>query len=75
MALLGPIKNEASLTAKGEDPYHSKQKDGPGVAAWRQRMGTEAAKQMYRRAPHQSSPKVYVHYNRYLPQGSPSRPA
>lgn len=46
--VLGPIKNEESKKAKGEDPYQPKRKDGPGVAAWRQRMGTEAAKELYK---------------------------
>jgi Transposase DDE domain len=46
--VLGPIKNEESKKAKGEDPYQPKKKDGPGVAAWRQRMGTEAAKELYK---------------------------
>jgi len=46
--VLGPIKNEESKKAKGEDPYQPKKKDGPGVAAWRQRMGTETAKEMYK---------------------------
>jgi hypothetical protein len=46
--VLGPIKNEASKKAKGEDPYQPKTKDGPGVAAWRQRMGTDEAKQTYK---------------------------
>ena len=50
--VLGPIKNEESMKTKGEDPYQPKKKDGPGVAAWRQRMGTEAAKELYK---HRSS--------------------
>jgi transposase len=46
--VFGPIKNEESKKAKGEDPYQSHKKDGPGVAAWRQRMGTPEAKTIYR---------------------------
>ena len=46
--VLGPIKNEEATTAKGQDPYQPKKKDGPGVAAWRQRMGTPAAKETYK---------------------------
>jgi transposase len=46
--VFGPIKNEESKKSKGEDPYQPKKKDGPGVASWRQRMGTEAAKQTYK---------------------------
>jgi hypothetical protein len=45
--VLGPIKNEQSTKAKGGNPYEPKKKDGPGVAAWRQRMGTDAAKTLY----------------------------
>lgn len=46
--VFGPVKNEESQKAKGEDPYQPKKKDGPGVAAWRQRMGTAEAKEMYK---------------------------
>ena len=46
--VLGPIKNEESMKAKGVDPYQPKKKDGPGVAAWRQRMGTDEAKELYK---------------------------
>jgi hypothetical protein len=44
-----PIKNAESEKAKGNDPYQPKPKDGPGVGAWRQRMGTEEAKTIYPR--------------------------
>ena len=44
----GPIKEEAKQLEEGKDPYQPKKKDGPGVAAWRQRMGLEAAKEIYR---------------------------
>jgi transposase len=46
--VLGPIKNEESKKAKGDDPYQPKKSDGPGVGAWRQRMGTAAAKELYK---------------------------
>jgi transposase len=46
--VLGPIKSETAKKEKGEDPYQPRPKDGPGVAAWRQRMGTAAAQQLYR---------------------------
>src|ERR1700735_745434 len=55
--VLGPIKNEESKKAQGEDPYQAKKKDGHGVAAWRQRMGTDAAKQQYK---HRSSTAEWV---------------
>jgi transposase len=44
----GPLKEEAQQLADGKDPYQPKKKDGPGVAAWRQRMGTATAKTIYR---------------------------
>jgi transposase len=43
-----PLRNEAAELAAGKDPYAPKAKDGPGVAAWRARMGTAAAKALYR---------------------------
>jgi transposase len=46
--VIGPIKSEASKKAKGDDPYQPRRKDGPGVAAWRQRMGTPEAQALYR---------------------------
>jgi transposase len=46
--VIGPVKNTASKIAKGEDPYQPRAKDGPGVAAWRQRMGTPEAPTLYR---------------------------
>ena len=42
-----PIKNAEK--EKGNDPYQPKPKDGPGVAAWRARMGTQDAKTIYKR--------------------------
>ncbi len=44
----GPVKNAESEQAKGNDPYQPKKKDGPGVATWRQRMGTEQAQEIYK---------------------------
>jgi transposase len=40
----GPIKEEKTKLAKGQDPYAPRPKDGPGVRAWRERMGTEQGK-------------------------------
>ena len=48
VAVYGPIREEEEQLAQGLDPYRPKKKDGPGVAAWRQRMGTEDAKAIYR---------------------------
>jgi transposase len=44
----GPIKEEAKQLEQGQDPYAPKKRDGEGVAAWRQRMGTAEAKTVYR---------------------------
>ena len=46
--VIGPIKNAASKIAKGEDPFQPRAKDSPGVATWRQRMGTPEAQALYR---------------------------
>lgn len=45
--VIGPIKNEATKKEKGQDPYQPRRNDGPGVTAWRQRMGTAEAKAIY----------------------------
>jgi transposase len=44
----GPIKDEQKQKGQGIDPYQPKKRDGPGVIAWRERMGTEAAHDLYR---------------------------
>ena len=44
-----PIKNAEAMKAKGENPYRAKPKDPFGVGAWRERMGTEEAKAIYKR--------------------------
>lgn len=44
----GPIKEEGRQLEKGQNPYEPKKRDGEGVAAWRQRMGTEEGKTLYR---------------------------
>jgi transposase len=43
-----PPKDEEKQLEAGKDPYAAKRGDGPAVAAWRQRMGTAAAKEIYR---------------------------
>ncbi len=48
VTVYGPIKEEAKQLEAGKDPYQPKKKDGPGVATWRQRMGTATAKLIYR---------------------------
>lgn len=49
VAVYAPIKNAEKEKAKGNDPYLPKPQDGPGVAAWRLRMGAEDAKAIYQR--------------------------
>jgi transposase len=44
-----PVRNAKSLQAQGVNPYQSKPGDTPAVGAWRQRMGTEAAQEIYQR--------------------------
>jgi transposase len=47
-----PVKEEAQQKAAGKDPFTPRPKDSPAVADWRQRMGTDAAKEFYKlRAP------------------------
>jgi transposase len=43
-----PIRTEKKKQADGEDPYAPKKGDSAAVGAWRSRMGTEAAKLIYR---------------------------
>lgn len=42
-----PVKDENKKRAAGVDPFVPRKGDPEGVALWRQRMGTEAAKQIY----------------------------
>jgi len=49
VAVYAPVKDAAAQQAKGIDPYRPKPKDPLGVAEWRQRMGTDEAKAIYRR--------------------------
>jgi transposase len=46
--VLAPVKEEEQQKAKGQDPFQPKKGDKPEVAAWRVRMGTAAAKQLYK---------------------------
>ncbi len=43
-----PVKNEEKQKAAGQDPFARKKKDSDATAAWRQRMGEEASKVVYR---------------------------
>jgi hypothetical protein len=42
-----PVKDEQKKRDAGIDPFAPRKGDNEGVAAWRQRMGTEAAKAIY----------------------------
>ena len=44
-----PPSNERKEKERGQDPYRRKRGDRDPVAAWRQRMGTAAARERYRR--------------------------
>jgi len=44
----GPIKDEEKKKAAGVDPYKPGKKDGPGVASWRERMGTVEGQTVYK---------------------------
>jgi transposase len=46
--LYAPVKDAAKQEAEGKTPYEPKKGDKPGVAAWRQRMGTQSAKETYK---------------------------
>jgi transposase len=43
-----PVKDEQKKRAAGVDPFAPRRRDSDEVAAWRQRMGTDEAKQTYR---------------------------
>jgi hypothetical protein len=47
--VLMPPKNERKEKEQGKDPYRRKRDDTEALAAWRQRMGTVAARDRYRR--------------------------
>lgn len=47
-AVYAPVKDEAKAQAAGRDPFAARRGDTPEVAAWRERMGTEEAKAIYR---------------------------
>jgi hypothetical protein len=43
-----PVKDEEKKRNQGENPFASRSGDTPAIAAWRQRMGTEKAKEIYK---------------------------
>ena len=56
--VLMPPKNEQKELQAGKDPYAKKRRDTERVAAWRARMGTQAAQALYRQ---RSGPAERVH--------------
>jgi transposase len=42
-----PVKDEKQLLTAGENPYARKKRDSNAIAAWRERMGTAAARAIY----------------------------
>ena len=56
-----PVKEEAKQKEAGKNPFAPKPKDSPTIADWRQRMGTDEAKQLYKlRAPTAELPNAHL---------------
>jgi transposase len=43
-----PVKEEEKQRAKGQDPFAPRRGESPNVTEWRTRMGTDAAKEIYK---------------------------
>lgn len=63
-----PIRDEENKRAKGQDPFAPMPGDSPIIAAWRQRMGTEAAQTIYKLRPSLAEFPNAVFRNRGLRQ-------
>jgi transposase len=48
VTVYAPVKDADKKEQEGKDPYAPQKRDTPNVAAWRERMGTEEAKEKYR---------------------------
>jgi transposase len=48
VTVYAPVKDADKKEREGKDPYAPQKRDTPNVAAWRERMGTEEAKEKYR---------------------------
>lgn len=48
VTVFAPVKERKRQEQQGKDPYAAKTGDRPQVAAWRERMGTEEAKEKYK---------------------------
>jgi len=46
--VFGPVKDAEKKKAAGADPFQPRKNDGPGVSAWRQRMGTDEGRVTYK---------------------------
>jgi transposase len=46
--VFAPVKDEAKQRESGKNPFEKKKGDSSAVAAWRERMGTELAKKIYK---------------------------
>jgi hypothetical protein len=46
--IYAPLREEQKQLTAGKDPYAEKRNDTPALAAWRERMGTAAAKAIYK---------------------------
>lgn len=49
--VFAPVKDVDKKQAAGIDPYQPQPKDSPAIAGWRQRMGTEEARKIYKLRP------------------------
>jgi hypothetical protein len=63
-----PVRDEENKRAKGQDPFAPMPGDSPIIAAWRQRMGTEAAQTIYKLRPSLAEFPNAVFRNRGLRQ-------
>ncbi len=48
VAVIAPVRDEQKKVTLGKDPYQPVRGDKAGMKAWRERMGTAAAKELYR---------------------------
>lgn len=63
-----PVREEENKRAKGQDPFAPLPEDSPIIAAWRQRMGTQAAQTIYKLRPRLAEFPNAVFRNRGLRQ-------
>ena len=56
--VFAPVKERKKQEQQGKDPYAAKPGDSPEVAAWRERMGTEEAKEKFNHRSKTDSPNA-----------------